>query len=44
MRNGKAFGSCREAVRVDGAYREVAATQGMYRVCMAHNDHFLAWT
>ncbi len=33
----------REAIRVDAAYRQASPTQGIYRIYMAHNDHFLAW-
>ncbi|MEX2218264.1 MAG: tetratricopeptide repeat protein [Phycisphaerales bacterium] len=34
----------RQASKIDTAYRKVSPTQGIYRIYMAHNDHFLAWT
>lgn len=34
----------RQAIEVDAAYRKASPTQGIYRIYMAHNDHFLAWT
>ena len=33
----------RQATQVDAAYRTVSPKQGIYRIYMAHNDHFLAW-
>ncbi|MBS0196400.1 MAG: hypothetical protein JSR77_06555 [Planctomycetes bacterium] len=33
----------RQAIKADAAYRELSPTQGIYRIYMAHNDHFLAW-
>lgn len=34
----------RRAIRTDAAYRVLSPTQGLYRIYMAHNDHFLAWS
>jgi tetratricopeptide (TPR) repeat protein len=34
----------RQASRIDNKYREISPRQGFYRLYMAHNDHFLAWT
>lgn len=34
----------RQASRIDTAYRAVSPDQGIYRIYMAHNDHFLAWS
>lgn len=34
----------RQASTIDTGYRKVSPEQGIYRVYMAHNDHFLAWT
>lgn len=34
----------RLATRADTAYRKLSPTQGIYRIYMAHNDHFLSWT
>jgi tetratricopeptide (TPR) repeat protein len=33
----------RQAITVDAAYRKLSPTQGIYRIYMAHNDHFLSW-
>lgn len=33
----------RQAIKADAAYRELSPTQGIYRIYMAHNDHFLSW-
>lgn len=33
----------RQATRIDAAYRAMSPQQGIYRIYMAHNDHFLAW-
>jgi tetratricopeptide (TPR) repeat protein len=33
----------RQAIKVDAAYRKLSPTQGIYRIYMAHNDHFLSW-
>ncbi len=33
----------RQAIALDTAYRERSPTQGIYRIYMAHNDHFLSW-
>lgn len=33
-----------QAIRADKAYRKVSPKQGFYRVYMAHNHHFLAFT
>lgn len=33
----------RQAIVADAAYRRLSPTQGIYRIYMAHNDHFLAW-
>ena len=33
----------RRAIELDAAYRELSPTQGIYRIYMAHNDHFLSW-
>lgn len=34
----------RRAMRADTEYRRRSPAQGIYRIYMAHNDHFLAWT
>lgn len=34
----------RQASKIDNAYRKISPEQGIYRIYMAHNDHFLAWT
>jgi tetratricopeptide (TPR) repeat protein len=34
----------RQASRIDNEYRKISPTQGIYRIYMAHNDHFLAWS
>jgi tetratricopeptide (TPR) repeat protein len=34
----------RQASAIDTKYREISPQQGFYRLYMAHNDHFLAWT
>ncbi len=34
----------RQAASIDAKYREISPTQGIYRIYMAHNDHFLAWS
>lgn len=34
----------RQSIVADTAYRKLSPTQGIYRIYMAHNDHFLAWT
>ncbi len=34
----------RQASKIDTAYREISPEQGIYRIYMAHNDHFLAWS
>lgn len=34
----------RQASKIDTAYREISPQQGIYRIYMAHNDHFLAWS
>jgi tetratricopeptide (TPR) repeat protein len=34
----------RQASKIDTAYRKISPQQGIYRIYMAHNDHFLAWT
>ncbi len=34
----------RQPSRIDTGYREISPKQGIYRIYMAHNDHFLAWT
>jgi len=34
----------RQASKIDNAYREISPQQGIYRIYMAHNDHFLAWS
>jgi len=34
----------RQATKVDAAYRKLSPTQGIYRIYMAHNDHFLSWS
>jgi len=34
----------RQSIKADTAYRELSPTQGIYRIYMAHNDHFLSWS
>ena len=34
----------RQASKIDADYRKISPQQGLYRIYMAHNDHFLAWT
>jgi tetratricopeptide (TPR) repeat protein len=34
----------RQASQIDNKYREISPKQGFYRLYMAHNDHFLAWS
>ena len=34
----------RQAIKADAAYRKLSPTQGIYRIYMAHNDHFLSWS
>jgi len=34
----------RQANKIDTAYRTLSPTQGIYRIYMAHNDHFLSWS
>lgn len=34
----------RRASKIDAAYRKISPDQGIYRIYMAHDDHFLAWT
>ncbi len=34
----------RQSIKADTAYRKLSPTQGIYRIYMAHNDHFLSWT
>jgi tetratricopeptide (TPR) repeat protein len=34
----------RQASRIDDRYREISPRQNFYRLYMAHNDHFLAYT
>ena len=34
----------RQSTAIDAAYRQLSPSQGIYRIYMAHNDHFLAWT
>lgn len=34
----------RQSIKADAAYRKLSPTQGIYRIYMAHNDHFLSWT
>lgn len=34
----------RQAIKADEAYRKLSPTQGIYRIYMAHNDHFLSWS
>lgn len=34
----------RQASAIDTRYREISPRQGFYRLYMAHNDHFLAYT
>lgn len=33
----------RRAIKADAAYRKLSPTQAIYRIYMAHNDHFLSW-
>lgn len=33
----------RQSIKADAAYRKLSPTQGIYRIYMAHNDHFLSW-
>jgi len=40
---GQAAEQNRQAIKVDTAYRTLSPTQGIYRIYMAHNDHFLSW-
>lgn len=40
---GQAAEQNRQASRVDAAYRKISPRQGLYRIYMAHNDHFLSW-
>jgi tetratricopeptide (TPR) repeat protein len=39
----KAAEQNRRAIELDTAYRKASPTQGIYRIYMAHNDHFLSW-
>lgn len=39
----KAAEQNRKAIEIDAAYRKLSPTQGIYRIYMAHNDHFLSW-
>ena len=34
----------RQSITIDTAYRKLSPTQGIYRIYMAHNDHFLSWS
>ncbi|CAG1006855.1 hypothetical protein PHYC_03366 [Phycisphaerales bacterium] len=34
----------RRAIKADTTYRTLSPTQGIYRIYMAHNDHFLSWS
>ncbi|MEO6593793.1 MAG: hypothetical protein ABIP94_03475, partial [Planctomycetota bacterium] len=33
----------RRASAIDAGYRAISPNQGIYRIYMAHNDHFLSW-
>jgi len=41
---GQAAEQNRQSIKADTAYRKLSPTQGIYRIYMAHNDHFLSWS
>jgi tetratricopeptide (TPR) repeat protein len=41
---GTAAEQNRQASKIDNRYREISPRQNFYRLYMAHNDHFLAWS